>query len=41
LFGRHVDTALPAVRLPSSSGALPTSFADKLARWREVGPGAI
>jgi len=37
LFERHVDTALPAVRLPSSSGALPMSFADKLARWREVG----
>jgi hypoxanthine-DNA glycosylase len=36
LFERHVDTALPAVRLPSSSGALPMSFADKLARWREV-----
>jgi len=36
LFARHVDTALPAVRLPSSSGALPMSFADKLARWREV-----
>jgi len=37
LFERHVDTALPGVRLPSSSGALPMSFADKLARWREVG----
>jgi hypoxanthine-DNA glycosylase len=36
LFERHVDTALPAVRLPSSSGALPMTFADKLARWREV-----
>lgn len=36
LFQRHVDTGLPAVRLPSSSGALPMSFADKLARWREV-----
>jgi len=24
------------VRLPSSSGALPMSFADKLDRWREV-----
>ena len=36
LLERHVDTALPAVRLPSSSGALPMSFADKLARWREV-----
>jgi len=36
LFERHVDTALPAIRLPSSSGALPMSFADKLARWREV-----
>jgi hypoxanthine-DNA glycosylase len=36
LFERHVETALPTVRLPSSSGALPMSFADKLARWREV-----
>jgi double-stranded uracil-DNA glycosylase len=36
LFERHVETALPVVRLPSSSGALPMSFADKLARWREV-----
>ncbi len=36
LFERHVVTALPAVRLPSSSGALPMSFADKLARWREI-----
>jgi hypoxanthine-DNA glycosylase len=38
LFERHVETALPAVRLPSSSGALPMTFADKLDRWREVGP---
>jgi hypoxanthine-DNA glycosylase len=37
LFARHVDTPLQAVRLPSSSGALPMSFADKLSRWREVG----
>ena len=36
LFERHVETDLPAVRLPSSSGALPMTFADKLARWREV-----
>ncbi len=36
LFERHVETALPVVRLPSSSGALPMSFADKLARWREM-----
>ena len=36
LFERHVETDLPAARLPSSSGALPMSFADKLARWREV-----
>lgn len=34
LFERHVPTALPTVRLPSSSGALPMSFADKLSRWR-------
>jgi hypoxanthine-DNA glycosylase len=37
LFERHVETELPTVRLPSSSGALPMSFADKLIRWREVG----
>jgi hypoxanthine-DNA glycosylase len=37
LFERHVETTLPAVRLPSSSGALPMTFADKLARWRELG----
>jgi hypoxanthine-DNA glycosylase len=36
LFERHVETELPAVRLPSSSGALPMTFADKLARWCEV-----
>ena len=36
LFERHVETALPAVRLPSSSGALPMTFEDKLARWREI-----
>jgi hypoxanthine-DNA glycosylase len=37
LFERHVVTGLPAVRLPSSSGALPMSLADKLVRWRELG----
>ena len=37
LFQRHVKTTLPTVRLPSSSGALPMTFEDKLARWREVG----
>jgi hypoxanthine-DNA glycosylase len=36
LFERHVATGLPTVRLPSSSGALPMSFADKLARWSEI-----
>jgi G:T/U-mismatch repair DNA glycosylase len=36
LFERNVETDLPTVRLPSSSGALPMSFADKLTRWREV-----
>ncbi|KAA0095466.1 DNA-deoxyinosine glycosylase [Mycolicibacterium sp. P1-18] len=36
LFEAKVQTELPAVRLPSSSGALPMSFADKLDRWREV-----
>ena len=40
LFERHVETALPAVRLPSSSGALPMTFEDKLTRWRELGPVA-
>ena len=38
LFERNVVTALPVVRLPSSSGALPMSFADKLSRWREIDP---
>ncbi|MCW2552445.1 MAG: glycosylase [Mycobacterium sp.] len=37
LFERNVEITLPTVRLPSSSGALPMSFDDKLARWREVG----
>lgn len=37
LFERHAGVVLPTVRLPSSSGALPMSFADKLTRWREVG----
>jgi hypoxanthine-DNA glycosylase len=36
LFEAKVQTELPAVRLPSSSGALPMSFADKLDRWRKV-----
>lgn len=36
LFERHVDTPLPVVRLPSSSGALPMSFADKLTRWLAI-----
>jgi hypoxanthine-DNA glycosylase len=36
LFER-ADTALPAARLPSSSGALTMSFADKLALWRAIG----
>ncbi|WP_212812580.1 MULTISPECIES: DNA-deoxyinosine glycosylase [unclassified Mycolicibacterium] len=35
LFQR-ADIALPAVRLPSSSGALTMSFADKLAAWQVV-----
>lgn len=37
LFERHVDTAPPTLRLPSSSGALPMTFEDKLARWRAIG----
>ncbi|MEU0498654.1 DNA-deoxyinosine glycosylase [Mycobacterium sp. NPDC006124] len=36
LYTARVDTGIPAVRLPSSSGALPMSLADKLQRWREV-----
>jgi hypoxanthine-DNA glycosylase len=36
LFERNVETELPVARLPSSSGALPMSFTDKLARWRDV-----
>jgi hypoxanthine-DNA glycosylase len=36
LFEAHVATTLPVVRLPSSSGALPMSFADKLSRWGEI-----
>jgi double-stranded uracil-DNA glycosylase len=35
-FEKHVETTLPVVRLPSSSGALPMSLADKLERWREI-----
>jgi hypoxanthine-DNA glycosylase len=38
LFERNVETELPTIRLPSSSGALPMSFADKLTRWRAVFP---
>jgi hypoxanthine-DNA glycosylase len=41
LFSEHVETELPTVRLPSSSGALPMSFADKLAAWREILAGAV
>lgn len=36
LFDARVETELPASRLPSSSGALPMPFADKLAQWREI-----
>ena len=36
LFERNVETTLPTVRLPSSSGALPMSLQDKLNRWREL-----
>lgn len=35
LFQR-ADIALPAARLPSSSGALTMSFADKLAAWQMI-----
>lgn len=34
---QQADIALPAARLPSSSGALTVSFADKLAAWQVVG----
>ena len=40
LFERYVETALPAVRLPSSSGAMTMSFADKLSHWSAVMPPA-
>jgi hypoxanthine-DNA glycosylase len=40
LFERYVQTALPAVRLPSSSGAMTMSFADKLSHWSAVTPPA-
>ena len=33
---QQADIALPATRLPSSSGALTMSFADKLALWRAI-----
>lgn len=36
LFQRNVQTTLPTARLPSSSGALPMSFADKLTAWRSI-----
>ncbi len=34
---QQADIALPATRLPSSSGALTMSFSEKLAAWRVVG----
>jgi len=36
LYAARVDTGIEAVRLPSSSGALPMSLADKTERWRQV-----
>jgi hypoxanthine-DNA glycosylase len=36
LFERNVPTTLPTVRLPSSSGALPMSFSDKLSAWQAI-----
>ncbi|MDX1893025.1 DNA-deoxyinosine glycosylase [Mycolicibacterium sp. 050158] len=36
LLQRHVTTELPSTRLPSSSGALPMSLADKLTQWRAL-----
>ncbi|MUL66898.1 DNA-deoxyinosine glycosylase [Mycobacterium sp. CBMA 234] len=33
---QQADIALPAARLPSSSGALTMSFADKLAAWQAI-----
>jgi hypoxanthine-DNA glycosylase len=36
---QQADIALPAARLPSSSGALTMSFADKLAQWQTITQG--
>jgi hypoxanthine-DNA glycosylase len=36
MFEKHVTTTLPVVRLPSSSGALAMSLADKLTSWRAI-----
>lgn len=36
---QQADIALPAARLPSSSGALTMSFADKLAAWQAIALG--
>lgn len=36
---QQADIALPAARLPSSSGALTMSFADKLAAWQTITQG--
>jgi double-stranded uracil-DNA glycosylase len=38
LFERHVQTALRPTRLPSSSGAMTMSFADKLTEWSALAP---
>ena len=36
---QQADVALPAARLPSSSGALTMSFTDKLAEWQAITQG--
>jgi hypoxanthine-DNA glycosylase len=36
LFERNGKAPLPTVRLPSSSGALPMSFAQKLSAWQRI-----
>ena len=40
LFERYIETALPTVRLPSSSKTMTMSFADKLSQWSAVIPPA-
>jgi double-stranded uracil-DNA glycosylase len=39
LFERNVGAPLPTVRLPSSSGALPMTFAQKRSAWEQIRVG--